>query len=78
LIPDIKVWAKRFEWFAPVPPTRVPTFPDPPAETGTYPYEQKPLTSPALTSKPQSNKGVDVKRADDEDEFPDVPADVGC
>jgi hypothetical protein len=38
LIPDIKAWAKRFDWLVPVPPTRVPTFPDPPATSGTYPY----------------------------------------
>jgi hypothetical protein len=43
LILDIKTWAKRFHWSVPVPPTRVPTFPDPPAKAGTYPYEQKPL-----------------------------------
>ncbi len=50
LIPDIKAWAKRFDWHAPVPPTRVPTFPDPPAKSGTYPYEPKPLYAPAASS----------------------------
>lgn len=44
LIPDIHSWAKRFKWPAPLPPTKVPTFPDPPAKAGTYPYEQAPMT----------------------------------
>jgi len=35
-IADIKVWAMRNGWSAPRPPTRVPTFPDPPSKTGTY------------------------------------------
>lgn len=47
LIPDIKAWAKRFDWHAPVPPTKAPTFPDPPAKSGTYPYEPKLLYAPA-------------------------------
>lgn len=47
LIPDIKAWAKRFDWHAPQPPTKVPTFPDPPAQPGTYPHEPKPLHAPA-------------------------------
>lgn len=77
LIPDIKVWAKRFDWHAPVPPTRVPTFPDPPAKSGTYPYEPKPLYAPAASSpKPQLEKEAEHHK--DEPEFPDVPADVGC
>ena len=48
LIPDIKSWAKRFDWAEPMPPTKVPTFPDPPAQAGTYPYRKKPLTAPSL------------------------------
>ncbi|MDE2593398.1 MAG: hypothetical protein KGL57_04100 [Burkholderiales bacterium] len=48
LIPNIKSWAKRFDWAEPIPPTKVPTFPDPPAQTGTYPYSQKPLTTPTV------------------------------
>ena len=48
LIPDIKLWAKRFDWAGPMPPTKVPTFPDPPAQAGTYPYRKKPLTAPSL------------------------------
>lgn len=46
LIPDIKLWSKRFDWAEPQPPTKVPTFPDPPARSGTYPYRQKPLIAP--------------------------------
>ena len=77
LIPDIKAWAKRFDWHAPVPPTKVPTFPDPPAKSGTYPYEPKPLYAPAASSpKPQLEKEAEHHK--DEPEFPDVPADVGC
>ena len=37
IIPDIEAWAARHGWSTPKPPTRVPTFPDPPAEEGTYP-----------------------------------------
>lgn len=73
LILDIKAWAKRFDWFAPVPPTRVPTFPDPPATSGTYPYEPKPLSAP--TPWPEQAPKSESRQAD---EFPDVPADVGC
>lgn len=76
LIPDIKSWAKRFDWRVPVPPTKVPTFPDPPATSGTYPYEQKPLSTPASSSSPRVKK--ESKPSKDESEFPDVPADVGC
>jgi hypothetical protein len=36
-IPDIGVWAASNGWPTPKPPTRVPTFPDPPAKAGTYP-----------------------------------------
>lgn len=73
LIPDIKAWAKRFGWHAPLPPTKVPTFPDPPAKSGTYPYEPKPLYAPG--SSPTQNK---AKQANEENDFPDVPADEGC
>ncbi len=76
VIPDIKAWAKRFEWFAPVPPTRVPTFPDPPAKSGTYPYEQRPLSAPGSSAGPQVKKGA--KSVNVENEFPDVQADLGC
>jgi hypothetical protein len=34
---DIKAWTARNGWPLPKPPTRVPTFPDPPAKQGTYP-----------------------------------------
>ncbi len=37
LIPDIAEWAKANGWRTPKPPTKVPTFPDPPATSGTYP-----------------------------------------
>ena len=36
-IPNIRVWAKKQGWAAPKPPTKAPTFPDPPAKQGTYP-----------------------------------------
>lgn len=36
-IPDIKLWAAKNGWPAPKPPTRSPTFPDPPLKQGTYP-----------------------------------------
>ena len=37
IIPDIEVWADKNGWKPPQPPTRVPAFPDPPAESGYYP-----------------------------------------
>ena len=36
-VPDIKAWATKNGWPAPKPPTKAPTFPDPPAKGGTYP-----------------------------------------
>lgn len=36
-IADIKAWAARNGWREPKPPTKAPTFPDPPAAQGTYP-----------------------------------------
>ena len=36
-IEDIKLWAAKNGWPAPKPPTRSPTFPDPPLRQGTYP-----------------------------------------
>lgn len=36
-IADIKAWAVRNGWRPPRPPTQSPTFPDPPARSGTYP-----------------------------------------
>lgn len=36
-IADIKAWAAKNGWSVPKRPTRVPTFPDPPATAGTYP-----------------------------------------
>jgi hypothetical protein len=36
-IPDIKAWAARNGWNVPKPPTKAPTFPDPPAASGRYP-----------------------------------------
>lgn len=36
-IADIRLWATRNGWAVPKRPTRVPTFPDPPAALGTYP-----------------------------------------
>ncbi|MEO7056406.1 MAG: hypothetical protein ABI281_14320 [Caldimonas sp.] len=33
---DIAAWAKEHGWHVPTPPTRAPTFPDPPAVPGTY------------------------------------------
>lgn len=36
-IPNIKLWAAKNGWPAPKPPTRSPTFPDPPLKQGTYP-----------------------------------------
>ena len=75
-IQDIKKWAVRFEWAAPVPPTRVPTFPDPPAKSGTYPNEQKPVAGSGSTSKnPVSSEH---KSGDQQDDFIDVPAELGC
>ena len=37
VIPDIKVWAAKRGWSVPLPPTKAPTFPDLPAESGSYP-----------------------------------------
>lgn len=37
LIPDIKAWATKNGWTVPRPPTKAPTFVDPPAKIGTYP-----------------------------------------
>lgn len=37
LIVDIKSWAARSGWSVPKPPSKAPTFPDPPAAQGTYP-----------------------------------------
>lgn len=36
-ISDIKSWAHKQGWKVPRPPTKAPTFPDPPARMGTYP-----------------------------------------
>lgn len=36
-IPDIKAWAAKNGWTVPKRPTKSPTFPDPPARSGTYP-----------------------------------------
>jgi hypothetical protein len=36
-IPDIKAWATSNGWNVPKPPTKAPTFPDPPAPPGRYP-----------------------------------------
>jgi hypothetical protein len=36
-IADIKAWAAGNAWPVPRPPTKAPTFPDPPAQSGTYP-----------------------------------------
>lgn len=36
-IPNIRAWAAKQGWAAPKPPTKAPTFPDPPAKQGTYP-----------------------------------------
>lgn len=36
-IADIKAWAAKQGWRAPRPPTKAPTFPDPPARQGNYP-----------------------------------------
>jgi hypothetical protein len=36
-ISDIKAWAARNGWDVPKPPTKAPTFPDPPATSGKYP-----------------------------------------
>jgi hypothetical protein len=36
-IADIRAWAAANGWSAPKPPTKAPTFPDPPATSGTYP-----------------------------------------
>ena len=36
VIPDIKVWAAKRGWLVPLPPTKMPTFPDLPAESGSY------------------------------------------
>ena len=36
-IANINAWAEKNGWSAPKRPTRVPTFPDPPAASGTYP-----------------------------------------
>lgn len=37
LIPDIKGWAAKNGWSIPKPPTKAPTFVDPPAKAGRYP-----------------------------------------
>ena len=37
LIPNIKTWASKNGWSVPKPPTKAPTFLDPPAKSGTYP-----------------------------------------
>jgi len=37
-IPDIKAWATDNGWPVPKPPTKAPTFVDPPAQPGTYPH----------------------------------------
>lgn len=75
-IQDIKKWAARFDWGPPIAPTRVPTFPDPPAESGTYPNEQKPLSASGAASK--NPVDVEHKPDDQEGDFPDVPAELGC
>jgi hypothetical protein len=36
-IPDIAAWTAKRGWPTPKPPTKAPTFPDPPAKPGTYP-----------------------------------------
>lgn len=56
LIPDIKSWVKRFDWSEPIPPTKVPTFPDPPAQTGIYPYRQMPLTTSTVEENSSAKK----------------------
>jgi hypothetical protein len=37
LIADIKAWSTKNGWTVPKPPTKAPTFVDPPARAGTYP-----------------------------------------
>ncbi len=71
-IADIQAWAKRFDWSVPLPPTKVPTFPDPPAASGTYPYKIKPWTAPGME--------LVTEVEPDEQEFPDVRDgdEMGC
>lgn len=76
LIPDIKAWAKKNGWPVPVRPTRIPVFPDPPAKSGTYPMTQKPISSSDRHKTPvqKISPSLDSRQ----EEFPDVPADIGC
>lgn len=76
LIPDIKAWARRFGWRPPVPPTRVPTFPDPPAKSGTYPYDPPPHRAPAASLKPKGKRPA--QPSEQGNDFPDVPVQAGC
>jgi len=76
LIPDIKAWARRFGWQPPVPPTRVPTFPDPPAKSGTYPYDPPPHRAPGASLKPKGKRPA--QPSEQGNDFPDVPVQAGC
>jgi hypothetical protein len=76
LIPDIKAWAKKNGWPAPVRPTRIPVFPDPPAKSGRYPIPTTPISSSGGAPR-QVQEGSG--RADEQrQDFPDVSAGVGC
>lgn len=76
LIPDIKAWAKKNGWPVPRRPTRIPVFPDPPAKPGTYPGLDQPISSsdrqPRQDTKPPSQSSAG------QEDFPDVPAELGC
>ncbi len=76
LISDIKAWAKRNGWPVPVRPTRIPVFPDPPAKSGTYPMTHKPISA-AKEGRPPG-QSVNPNHGRGQEDFPDVPADLGC
>jgi hypothetical protein len=75
-IPNIKEWAKKNGWSVPVRPTRIPVFPDPPAKSGTYPMTQRPISS--LDGFIREDQKAHRSRGSQQQEFPDVAADLGC
>jgi hypothetical protein len=46
-IADIRAWAQHNGWPVPVPPTRMPVFPDPPRKQGVYPRDATVNLSPS-------------------------------
>ncbi|MFG6447094.1 hypothetical protein ACG0Z6_02425 [Roseateles sp. BYS180W] len=51
-IPDIQAWAQRHGWHAPLPPTRIPVFPDNPARRGFYPLSPDEVPPPPKPKRP--------------------------